>query len=227
MKILIIMLVMVGLSVTDTEAQCNRFFQFTQGQLLEYTSFNRKGKEVSREKQKISHYAETADGFEVEFSTESFDKKGKSLGTTTLSGACANGVYTFDVRNLLNDEMTQAFSSMEVTMEGTPLEIPDNLEVGQELPPGDFTVKTTGGPALNMNMSFAIDDRKVIGKESVTTTAGTFDCYIIEQSIEMKFLFNKKYKSREYLSEKFGSIRIETLNKNEEIVSTRDLTAKS
>ena len=61
-----------------------------------------------------------------------------------------------------------------------------------------------------MKMEFNITDRKVEGKEMVTTPAGTFDCYKISYNTRLKMLINMTYINVEYLSENYGVVRTET-----------------
>lgn len=63
---------------------------------------------------------------------------------------------------------------------------------------------------MNMEMNMRIFDRKVEGTESVTTPAGTFNCFKLSQSVEMKMMFSVSAKSIEFYSKEFGMVRSES-----------------
>lgn len=226
MKTLLLVLTLIlSLSPALLPAQCNQFFEFTNGQKLEYTSYDKKGKMASKEHQEVTMFRETAEGFEMQIETVHFDKKGEETLSSSFDASCADGVYTLDVRNFVNDEMMQAFQGMEVTVEGTALEVPNALKVGQELPSGDCKITAASDNVNLLTLTINIDDRKVTGREKITTPAGTFDCYVIEQVVTSKMILKSTYNSREYVAEKYGPVRVETYNKGGKLVSTRDLTA--
>lgn len=206
-------------------AQCNQFYQFENGQTFTYTSYDKKDKLVQKEVQKVLSYEPTARGFALSMETTSFDKKGKEILHSTLEGECADGIYTFDVSNFMNDDLMQALNGMELEIEGEPLRVPNTLSVGQELPSGDCTVKASSGGTSLMTLTMTIDNRKVIGKEEVTTEAGTFDCFVITQDVDAKLLFRQQYTTKEYLAKGVGPVRIESYNKRGDLVSRRDLTS--
>lgn len=180
---------------------------------------------VQKDVQEVIMYKETPDGFDMEISSTTYDRKDKEIMTSNLRGSCENGVYTFDVRNFVNDQMMQAFEGMEVTVEGEPLEIPNNLRVGQDLPSGNCMISAASGDVNLMKLTLTVEDRKVTGQESITTDAGTFDCYVIEQTLISKLIMKQTYTSVQYIAGKYGPVRIETYNKRGKLVSTRDLTA--
>lgn len=225
MKILLPIFIFLIFLKPQLSAQCNQFYHFKDGQIFTYTSFDKKDKLVQKEVQKVIAYAPTANGFNLTMETTTYDKKDKEILHSTLDGACADGIYTFDVSNFLNDELMQAFNGMELEVEGEPLKVPNTLTVGQDLPSGDCTVKASSGGTPIMTLTMQLDNRRVTGKESVTTEAGTFDCFVIEQDIEAKMLFKQQYTTREYLAKDVGPVRIESYNKKGDLVSRRDLTS--
>lgn len=76
---------------------------------------------------------------------------------------------------------------METEIESDYIMLPSDLEVGQELPESKTTLKMKieGSGANMMSSVVVIKDRKVIGQETVTTPAGTFDCYKITYNTEV------------------------------------------
>ena len=206
-------------------AQCNEFYQFREGQKMTYISYDKKDKMTSKDVQEVTSFRETGDGFEITLTSTMYDKKNEETLSTEIEGECNNGVYQFDLRAFLNNGVLQSFEGMDLSIEGEPLKIPNNLTVGQELPSGDCTVKASSGGTPIMTITISMEDRKVTGKETVTTEAGTFDCYIIEQTVETKSIVSQTYHNKEFVTKKYGPVRVETYNNNGKMISRRDLTA--
>jgi hypothetical protein len=84
--------------------------------------------------------------------------------------------------NLMMDEtqqMNMGEAGMSVEVTGDELDLPSDLSVGQTLKDVSYTIKMTMGGMRLMNRTYHIKDRKVESQESLTTPAGTFDCYKI------------------------------------------------
>ena len=76
-----------------------------------------------------------------------------------------------------------------------------------------------------MSMDMDITNRKVEGKESVTTPAGTFECYKISYDMFSKMSIMKmNFKNIEYLSENSGVVRTESYRSNGSLMSYTVLT---
>lgn len=62
-----------------------------------------------------------------------------------------------------------------------------------------------------MTMNFKITDRKVEAIEDMTTPAGTFTCFKMSQTTNMKMSFiDKTFKSVDWIAENVGSVRSES-----------------
>jgi hypothetical protein len=76
-----------------------------------------------------------------------------------------------------------------------------------------------------MKLTFNITDRKVEGKESVTTPAGTFECMKISYNTHSQMMIaNTQFTNVEYLSKDSGAVRTETYRSNGNLVSYTILT---
>ena len=78
---------------------------------------------------------------------------------------------------------------------------------------------------MNMKMNMNLFNRKVAGNESVTTPAGTFDCYVITYDSEAKMGFKMTSSNKLWLSEGFGMVKQETYNKKGALIGKSVLTA--
>ena len=74
-----------------------------------------------------------------------------------------------------------------------------------------------------MNMNVSITERKVEAKESITTAAGTFECYKISEHSEIKTLFAMKFKSISWFSFEAGTVKTESYKENGKYMGKTEL----
>lgn len=90
-------------------------------------------------------------------------------------------------------------------VEGECRGIPSDLHVGQELP--DYEVEIT--MVFKARLSFT--DRKVINRETLLTPAGSFDCYIVEETNTSRVMMTKDMKTtRTWWAKGVGKVKEET-----------------
>ena len=92
------------------------------------------------------------------------------------------------------------------TVTGECRGIPAELSVGMELPDYEIEIKV-----MFITSKMGCRDRKVIGRESVTTTAGTFDCYVVEEELSVKaMMMNEKSSQKSWYARGVGLVRQES-----------------
>ena len=97
--------------------------------------------------------------------------------------------------------------------------IPRNPKVGK-LPDYDFHIK------INIiSMKVRGEDRRIVGTESIQTKAGLFDCYILEETVTIKFMMMKNVeKVKSWYAYGIGLVKEITYDKNGKLLSTMILT---
>jgi hypothetical protein len=198
-------------------AQCNDYYVLENGSEWHYDTFNNKGKLSGKNQQKVTALEKTENGFKATIHSVMFSDKGKVLAEGDLEMTCNNGVMTMDMRKFIPEEQQKAYASYEMKIESENLELPSKLAVGQTLKNGSITMTAQGSP-IAMKMSVTITDRKVVAKESITTPAGTFDCFKItsksniknQMGVSMSFEFT----THEWIAEKAGMVKTESFDKN-------------
>lgn len=209
-------LILAGLAIVFTGhlyAQCsNPYYQLKNGTFMVQENYDDKDKLIGRVESKVIDYSETATGFIATVNSKSFDKKDKLQSEVTYKCECVNGDFKIDMSAFVSTESMKQFEGMEFEITSDQLMVPANLTPGQTLPDGNFQLKTTSGP-LPMSLIFDMTNRKVEGKESITTAAGTFDCVKISYDIYSKAMMVKmNMKAVQYLAEKAGPVKTMTYN---------------
>lgn len=207
-------------------AQCSQFFVLNKGTTWKVSNYSAKGKLQGTSEQKAINYKKTDNGFESTLLVTSKDEKGKQLidGTTKLT--CKDGIIYFDLKDMIPEETMQSFQSFEMTMEGTNIELPNDLNVGQSLKDADMIMTVDMSP-MKVKVNVKIFQRKVIGEEKITTPAGTFDCYKISQKLYMKAMMKVEGNSIEWFAKGVGMVKSEFYNKKGKLSSYSILTEYS
>ena len=218
-------------SFTSIAQTCDGFYPFKQNS--KFTIQNQDGKEkvTSSVSYIISNVSNSGNSVKAVVDFETFDAKNKSIAKGQEDITCTNGVISFGFRNIsgLNLEQIQQNPSMKITMEGDQMEIPSNLTVGQTLKDITFRIiaKMEGGVNMNlMNKEFKIKNHKVEAKESVTTTAGTFECFKISSTMELEGMFGKKRETKTiaWYAKGVGMVKSESYNEKGKLESRQLLT---
>lgn len=203
---------------------CNTFYHFVEDATYEYGHYDKKGKLEAREIQTLSNITTPTDGVvEADMSMKMIsEKKNEETFQTQAKIRCEDGVIQLDMAMMISGMMAQ-FENMDVTIEGEGMELPNQLEVGQTLPDATTEVKTAMNGLNLMTVTISITDRKVEGKETITTPAGTFECFKIRQTSTVKTIMKKSFESVDYLAPGTGMVRSDTFAKNGKLDSRREL----
>jgi len=125
----------------------------------------------------------------------------------------------------MSQESMEAYKDMEMKMEGGALEIPASMKAGDVLKNGDMKMSFSSGGMTIMNITMNISNRKVDAVESITTPAGTFECYKISYDVAMKMMMNMKSKGVEWYAKGVGMVKNETYSSDGKLLGSNVLTA--
>jgi len=155
------------------------------------------------------------------------DDKGEEAFTSEFTYSCTGNTVTIDYESLMSNQMLEQFGDMEMEVSGTDIELPNGLEVGMELPDANVLMKMSMS-GINMNSQVDMINRKVEKKETVTTPAGAFECFVIYSENQSKMMMSSQnFPSRLWLAEGVGMIKQETFKKNGNLMSSMVLTSLS
>lgn len=222
-KTILMLLIFGGLSAQN----CSKFYPFEEGATTQLTMYDKNGKMEAMVEYTVNSLSSTADAEIANMSHKLIDDKGNLISTSTYEVTCSKGVVSMDFKSLSRPELLEQFGDdVDVTMTGTNIDYPNDLSVGQSLPDAGMFIKINLS-GINMNMNTEIKDRKVIGQEKITTPAGTFDCYIITATTEMKMATKMTSHSKQWIAEGVGVVKVEDYNKKGKLQSMGLLTSFS
>lgn len=195
-------LVSFGACVALTTAysqDCANFLFLQKDKTIEITVYDKKGEPNGKQVYNVSNVATTGGTTTGTINSELFDKKGNSRAKASSTVVCTGGEMRLDMKLMLPPQENQQFGmSAEVNGQNGYLSYPNNMKVGDQLPDGNLSIDLShngppppgpngappaGGPppppGLGKSLTMLISNRKVEGQESVTTTAGTWNCFRI------------------------------------------------
>jgi len=206
-------------ATTTAQSDCSKYYPMSEGTKFQITNYDKKDK-VSGV---IDYVVKKSTGDAVILSYKMYDDKGKLIMTSEYGIICEENGISIDFNSLMAPGVLEQYEGMEVDISGTNLLLPNNLSPGQTLPDANVLANIKV-PPINMKMTVSITNRKVEGKESVTTSAGTYDCFVITNDHESKMGVKVRGSSKLWLAEGVGMVKQESYNKKGKLISKSLLT---
>ena len=159
---------------------CNYYF-LQNNKTIEQTLKNKKGKETGKQVYTISNVSNSGTTTTGTVNSEFFSDKGKSISKASNNVKCIAGVLMMDMKLFIPSAQQEQMGTSTATASDVYLEYPIGMKEGDVLKDGQFSMdyKSSG---MSGTVAVNITERKVLGKESVTTSAGTWDCFKISSN---------------------------------------------
>ncbi|MEP3374658.1 MAG: hypothetical protein ABJL43_00945 [Maribacter dokdonensis] len=226
-KLLFTLAFLTCITTSIAQDNCSKFYPMNEGVSMEYTNYNKKGKVEGVSSYKVVEAINNGNVTNATMAIDLKDNKGKDAYSTTYNLTCTGNMVTLDYESLLPSEMMEQYGDMDIEISGNDIEIPNDLSVGQKLNDANVAMKISMS-GINMNMTVDMTNRNVEKKESISTPAGTYDCYVLYSENRSKMMMaNQVYPSRVWLAEGVGMVKQETYKKNGDLMSSTLLTAHS
>ncbi len=173
-------------------------------------NFNGDNEIQGRSETYVKQVDKTANGYKATIALKVYNKDNEILSEGDYGMECDNGTVKMDLSGFVPAKSLMAFGNMEIKMEMTEMEIPSNLRAGQKLKDASLKISTVNSP-ITLSLQVDMKNRQVVGKETVQTPAGSFECYKLTYDMVMDFMMGSTtMKNVQYLTEKLGAVRTET-----------------
>ncbi len=202
---------------------CSKFYPFSEGATSQLSLYDGKGNKSGMVEYHIKNVSSSGDTDKATMAYKLIDDKGNTLSGSEYEVTCQDGIVSMDFRSLMRPQMLEQYKGMKREVTGTNLNLPNNLSVGQSLPNATMNIKISI-EGMNLNMNTSIIDRKVIGTETLTTPAGTFNCYVISQTMVMKTMGTHSRSSKQWIAEGVGVVKSEDYNKRGKLTGSSVLS---
>jgi len=158
---------------------CSNYYYLQNNKTIQMTISNSKGKESGKMTYTISDSKKSGNLITATINSEFVDSKGQTISKGTNNVKCENGVMQMNMKTFIPPAQLEQIRSGTATASDVYLEYPANMKVGDQLKDGQFSMDYESASGLKSTIEISITERKVEGKESVTTPAGTWECYKI------------------------------------------------
>ncbi|KGN92396.1 hypothetical protein [Porphyromonas gulae] len=203
---------------------CEILFPTKQGARREMTIYDAKGKVTGTIRQQVQSVTNTAKGMKIATTQEMYDKKGKPIFSGTANMWCDSDRFYVDAQSLLNEQTLKMFEDIKSKVTGVDITYPSRMSAGQSLPDAEVTITAEAADFPLPPITLRTIDRKVQGIESITTPAGTFQCYKISYSIIMKSMITVRMSAVEWMSREAGCVKSESYDKKGKRIGSTLLT---
>ncbi len=221
------------LSFANASAQnCSGYYYLTNSQ-VEMTTYDKKAKESGKLTYTISGVNKNGAEITAGFVSEMKDEKGKSLSKGSGKYKCNGGNLFIDAKVAMPQEQMAAYKDMDVKADEVFIEYPNTLTVGTSLKDASFKMDIINKGSVFSTTTLEQTNRKVEGKETVTSPAGTWECWKITYDGRFRATIGGpsgigipfNFKSTEWFAPGFGIVKTETFNKNGKLIGSTLITS--
>jgi hypothetical protein len=166
------------LAIAAMAQDCKNYIFLQNNKTIEMTIYNKKGDEDGKQVYTVSDVKNGGGSVTAFLNSEMFNKKGKSLAKGKGSIQCKGGAMMVDMKMSLPAAQQEQFGTADAKADNVYMEYPSSMKVGDQLKDAtmDLEINNNG---MKQSVIMLVNERKVEAKESVTTTAGTWECYKI------------------------------------------------
>ncbi|MBC9912667.1 hypothetical protein [Chitinophaga varians] len=178
----ILMLLLAGsLSAQD----CAGYYYLLNNAQVEMTMYDGSNAPVGKTIYKVNNVHKEATGTTSNFTATVYDKTENMITTSQGTFKCSGDGIALDMKVGMPSFSQLKDLKMEAKTTNAFLNYPANMQVGQDLKGGTFEMAGNMG-GMEIGIAYTVNNRKVVGKEKVTTPAGTWNCYKINYNLSFK-----------------------------------------
>lgn len=158
---------------------CTHYMYMQKNKSIEMTSFNDKGDITFKTVSKVSN-VNTANGVTTAtVVADAYDKSGKLINSSNFTYKCDGGVMMMDMSLNSPQQSDQKTKVAIKIINKSFTEYPGAMKVGDHLKDASTQMESSMSNGMTAVTIIQVTDRIVIGKETVTTASGTWDCFKI------------------------------------------------
>lgn len=167
------------------EAQsCDHYLFLQDGKTIEMTTYNRRGKASGVNTYTVNEVRSSGGKRTGNITMVMTDNKGRESAAVTTQFTCSGDTYTIDMASFIPSGQLEQMKDLESSGDFT-LNYPSNMKPGDTLEDGEMTMEAvTSGIRAEIEMK--ITDRKVVDKETISTSAGSWECMKITSKMDMR-----------------------------------------
>jgi hypothetical protein len=209
---------------------CKNYYYLANNAEIQMTVYDRKGNESGKQTWKILDVKPQGSGYSSTIESVFTDSKGNEITKATGNYKCEKGVLMADMRMAMPQQQMDANKNTEVKAAQVYIEYPANMSTGQVLQDANFEMEMYNDGNKTNTTTFKETNRKVEGKETVTSPAGSWEAYKITYDGQLKINMAgigipMNFKVTEWFVPGFGLVKSESMNKNGKLMGSTLITS--
>ncbi|WP_211999758.1 hypothetical protein [Chitinophaga sp. HK235] len=185
MRKLLFLMAALLMAASSWAQDCAGYYYLLNNAEVEMTVYDAKGTASGKTIYKVSNVHKEATGTVSDFTATIYDKSNRMLTTSEGRFKCSGDGVAVDMKVGMPSMSQLKDLKMEAKTTNAFLDYPASMHIGQELKGGAFEMAGNVS-GMDVSVNYAITNRKVAGKEKITTPAGSWDCYKISYDLAFK-----------------------------------------
>ena len=208
---------------------CKQYFYLVENAQVTMTLYDRDNRENGIQTWKVNSVKNDQRGIIANVSSAMTNAKGNEVSRSTGQYRCYGGRLMADMRMLIPPDSRNKNMTDDANTSPAYLEYPTVLTENMELPNALYDINFNINK-LASSVHFEINDRKVVGREKLSTAAGTWNAFKItyESYLRVKMTgisIPLTFHVTEWFVPGFGAVKTETYSNKYKLLGSSVLTA--
>ena len=198
----------------------SEYCPLTKGIYLKYANYDKNGKIMSYYAFEVTFWEGTVEKGHLVFELEVFDKDAQPLfkdNKITMDVTTADGITTSRMSGL-----SKIMRIQDDVSKGDESSIPSNIKVGMEIPDGNIKLLID-----KISASILTQNRKITDQKTITTKAGTFDCFLLKETQITKTVGSKTELVETWYAKGIGTVKQTVYDKKGRLKQSQELISLS
>lgn len=165
--------------------KCGALYFSSNKKNIQLANFTKRGDDDGQIVYKISNISSKGNITTSQVSVQAYDRLQKLISTNNCNAKCNGNTLLLDMKFYIPQQQLEQFKNTSAKEKSSFLEYPGVLKIGDKLKDGIFEIDADkNGVPLSLHME--ISDRTITGSEKLSTSAGTWDCFIIKYKTKLQ-----------------------------------------
>jgi hypothetical protein len=194
---------------------CKNYYFLQNNKTIELSIYNKKGKEDGKVVYKITDVKKNGGTVSSTINSSFYNnKKTEPFSNAVTRAKCTGGMMMMDMKMFIPSQQMEQVKNIDATANDVFLEYPSGMKEGDNLKDGHFAMDMSSEGGIKSSIEIDMTERKVVGKESITSPAGTWECLKItyKSRIKIKMIVGIPIKMdiTEWFAPGFGVVKTQT-----------------
>lgn len=204
---------------------CMGYYFLQNNKTIEMAIYNKKGSQTGKQVYTVSNVSNAGNSATADLVSEMFDKKGKTIAKGNAKIKCNGGIMMVDMKMSIPSQPGGPSANADVKADDIFMEYPASMNIGDALKDASMHMDMDNN-GMKQSVDMEVFDRKVEGKEKITTAAGSWDCYKISYKSKTRIKtmgigMPMNIEGTEWFAPGFGVVKTLSKHGGTEIIAVR------